>query len=86
MITDEDRSKLGELAMDAIDTILEQYGEEAILEDAILVFEVSAPDPEHPGERHTQINAVTTTHRSTVAGGIAQGYANTQLADWERAD
>lgn len=86
-ITDEDRAKLGDLAMGAIDTILDTYGEEASLEDAVLVFEVSYPDRDHEGETLTEINAQTTTHRATVAGGIALAYANTQIGpNWSRED
>lgn len=81
MISDEDRARLGEIAMRAIDTILEEFGEDATLEDAVLVYEVSYPEDD---EVLTEINAETTTHRATVAGGIASSYAHTQLAGWTR--
>lgn len=81
MITDEDRQKLGDLAMRAIDSILDQYGEDATLEDAVLIFEVSRHDPDL-GERVTEINGKTTTHRAAVVGGITAAYAVTQLTEW----
>ena len=40
MISEEDRAALADLALRAIDTILEDYGEEAELCAACLVFEV----------------------------------------------
>lgn len=83
MITDEDRARLGDLAMRAIDSILEQYGATATLEDAVLVYEVALRDGE---DIWTELNAETTTHRSTVAGGIAAAYAETQLRPWDRTD
>lgn len=78
-ITDEDRAKLGDLAMRAIDAILTEYGEDADLEDAVLIYEVSRPDPDRDGETQTEINSETTTHRGSIAGGLAQAYANVQL-------
>lgn len=44
MITDENRAALADLAMRALDTILEDYGDDAELLAASLVFEVRAPD------------------------------------------
>lgn len=82
MITEKDRAKLGDLAMRAIDSILEEYGEDAVIEDAVLLYEVSYPDPDHDGETATTMSSETTTHRATVAGGLAAAYAATQLAPW----
>ncbi len=80
MITDEDRARLGGLAMRAIDSIIEQYGDDAQLEDALIVYEISLPDQEH-GEPHreTEIGSECTSYRATIAGGLAQAYAHTQL-------
>jgi hypothetical protein len=86
VITDEDRVKLGDLAMRAIDAVLDEYGEDAVLEDAVLVYEVSYPDPDHEGETATTMSSETTTHRATVAGGLAAAYAATQLAPWASSD
>ena len=44
MITDQDRADLADLAMRALDTILEDYGEDADLCAASLVFEVKVRD------------------------------------------
>lgn len=81
-ITDEDRARLGDLAMRAIDDILDRCGEDATLEDAVLVYEISYPDPDNEGDRSTEISSRTTTHRAAVAGGLAAAYAATQLAPW----
>lgn len=78
-ITDEDRAKLGDLAMRGIDQIIEHYGEDASLEDAVLLFEVAHPDPEFEDELATSIHAESTSHRATVTGGMAQLYAHMQL-------
>lgn len=86
MITDEDRARLGDLAMRAIDNIIEWYGEDATLEDAVLIFEVSRPDEEHGGETCTELNAECTTHRAIIAGGMAAAYANLQLTAWTGGD
>jgi hypothetical protein len=43
-ISDQDRADLADLAMRALDTILEDYGEDADLCAASLVFEVSTKD------------------------------------------
>ena len=86
MIADEDRARLTDLVLGALDDIIERYGEDAELEDAVLVYEVSYPDDEHDAERLTEISSQTTTHRAAVAGGLAQAYANTQLEPWARAD
>lgn len=44
MITEEDRREVADLAMRALDTIDRDYGEDAELTAATLVFEVRAPD------------------------------------------
>lgn len=85
-ITEEDRAQLGDLAMRAIDRVIERFGEDATLEDAVLIYEVSYGDPDHEGERAQEVDAESTTYRATVAGGIAQAYATLQLDGWERND
>lgn len=44
VISDDDRRELGDLAMRALDTIIEDYGEDAELLAASLVFEVKSLD------------------------------------------
>src|SRR5689334_22644331 len=44
VIGEEDRRLLGDLAMRAIDSIVEGYGEDATLEDAVLIYEVALPN------------------------------------------
>lgn len=42
-MTDDDRASLADLAMRALDTILEDYGDDAQLMAATVVFEVRTP-------------------------------------------
>lgn len=86
MISQEDRARIAELAMLAVDEIIERHGDDATLEDALLVWEVSYPDPEHEYERLTEVSARCTSHRAIVAGGLAMTYALSQVAPWERND
>lgn len=72
--------------MRALDKVLEQYGPDVTFEDAVLIYEVSYPDPHHEGERCTEVDSETTTHRATVAGGVAMAYAYTQLNTWAAED
>lgn len=83
-IEESDRARLGGLAMRAIDQIVERFGADATLEDAVLVYEVSYDDPEREGERAQEIEAESTTHRSTVVGGLCYAYAILALDGWER--
>lgn len=76
-ISDEDRARVGELTMQGFDA-MDDFGDDVRLEDAVVLFEVSYPDPGNEGERLCEIVSRTTTHRATVAGGMAQSYANTQ--------
>ena len=46
MIGDDDRRAVGDLALRALDKILDEYGEDAELIAATLVFEVKATDEE----------------------------------------
>lgn len=85
-ITDQDRARIGQLALDAIDDIIRDYGEDAVLEDAVLIYEVSYPDPVESDLRAGEFGGKTTTHRATVAGGLAYAYAMTQLSTWASSD
>lgn len=84
-ITDEDRARLGELAARALDRI-EQFGPEATLEDAVLVYEVSYPDPDHDGELAQEVREESTTHRATVVVGLCAAEVELQLSGWARED
>ena len=79
MISQEDRARITDLALRALDEIDETYDGDVNLEDAVLIFDVSY---ERDGETFTELSAKTTTHRSAVAGGIAQAYANVQLNEY----
>jgi hypothetical protein len=82
VIGEDARARLGELAMKAFDAIVEQYGDEAEarLEDAVLIWEVSVPNPDQEeGGEVTEMNGHATTDRAPVAGGLAQCYANRVL-------
>jgi hypothetical protein len=57
VITDEDHERLGNLAMEALDC-LEEYGEDARLGDAIIIFDVDLDDRTHTNWRATTDRAV----------------------------
>lgn len=69
--------------MRAIDDVLDRYGEDATLEDAVLVYEISYTDDD---ELVTELAANTTTHRASVTGGMAHAYAVSQLEQWKRTE
>lgn len=68
MISDDDRARLGDLAMRAIDTILEDYGEDATLTAATLVFEVKAKNDEGEQVWHGNYESLEDSSPSHVAG------------------
>lgn len=78
-VTDEDRARISDLTLRAFDAT-EEFGEDVNLEDAVVIFEVSYEAED--GEIYTELIAKTTTHRATVAGGIARAYAGTQLSEY----
>jgi hypothetical protein len=55
-MTDEDRAAVADLAMRALDTILADYGEEAELVAASLVFEVRVPDEDDTDDDRWHVN------------------------------
>ena len=74
MITDEDRQRLSDVMLKALDRI-EEYGDDAELMAATLVYECRVPD--HAGwEYHGNYNSTEGT-TPAHAGGMAQ-----QLANW----
>lgn len=80
-ITDEDRAKLADLSMRALDTILEDYGEDAELLGASLVFEVRVPsdDPDDDWTYHGNYKSMHGMSPNHV-GGLHQSTANWLLA------
>lgn len=68
MISDEDRRQLADLAMRALDTILEDYGDEAELVAASLVFEVKVTDEEGEDMWHSNYKSLVGNSPHHVAG------------------
>jgi len=66
MISDEQRSRLTELALKALDTIEADYGEDAELADAILIYEIKLPDGATDGNWHS-----TNTRASVNVGMLS---------------
>lgn len=80
MITDQDRSDLADLAMRALDTIIEEYGEEsAELLAASLVFEVKAPDAAGEPLYHCNYKSLERNSPQHI-GGLLYGSAMHILA------
>jgi hypothetical protein len=75
MITDEDRAALGDLAMRAIDKIIADYGDDAELCAATLIFEVRTKDTDGDDVYHGNYESLVgnTPHH---IGGLAQSLAN----------
>ena len=71
MISDEKRAALTDLALRTLDTIEEDYGEDAELGDAVIVFDVLVPDADDPDAPPTSYgNYLSTTERSCVVSGL----------------
>jgi hypothetical protein len=71
LISDEKRASLSDLALQVLDTIEEQYGEDAELGDAVIVFDVLYPDPDDPdGSPVNEGHYLSTTERSTIVSGL----------------
>jgi predicted Zn-dependent protease with MMP-like domain len=68
-MTDEDRQAVADLAMRALDTILEDYGEDTVLRAASLVFEVESDNAFHVNYKSLERNS---PHH---IGGLYQGMA-----------
>jgi hypothetical protein len=63
-MTDQDKADLADLAMRALDTILEDYGDTAELCAASLVFEVKVPDEDDDTESLYHVNYKSLTRNS----------------------
>jgi hypothetical protein len=77
VITDGDRAALADLAMRALDTIQDDYGDGAEFLGATLVFEVRVPDPddeEDPWLYHGNYKSTPDLAPSHV-GGMCQSMA-----------
>lgn len=74
MITDDDRRELADLAMRALDTITEDYGDNADLCAASLVFEVKTTDDDGDPIYHGNYKSLdrNTPHH---IGGLLHGTA-----------
>ncbi len=71
MISGEKRASLTDLALRTLDTIEEDYGEDAELGDAVIVFDVLVPDADDPDSPPTNHgNYLSTTDRSAVVSGL----------------
>jgi hypothetical protein len=80
VIEDDQRQALTGLALRALDTITEEYGEDAELRDAVIVFEVGRTDTD--GETISELLHHSTSHRSTVVVGMLQSCAHLVTSDW----
>jgi hypothetical protein len=71
VISDEKRAELTDLALRTLDTIEEQYGDDAELGDAVIVFDVLVPDKDDPDAPPTNHgNYLSTTTRSCIVSGL----------------
>ena len=76
MISDQDRADLGDLAMRAIDTIIEDYGEDAELCAASLIFEVRVTDPDDDEPLYHGNYKSLSRNTPHHIGGLAQSLSN----------
>jgi dihydrodipicolinate synthase/N-acetylneuraminate lyase len=67
-ITDADRQELADLAMRALDTIVADYGDDATLEAASLVFEVKTLDDDGVQVWHGNYNSLERNGPHHIAG------------------
>lgn len=85
MISDEDKRALADLSLRALDCIEEEYGPDAELSGAVMVFEVRLPDPESTTDtwmyqgNYRSMRGVSPSH----AGGMCQLTANWLLGHFE---
>jgi uncharacterized protein YnzC (UPF0291/DUF896 family) len=75
MITDEDKARLGDLAMRAIDKVIDEYGEDATLKMASLVFEVKVVDEDGDDVYHVNYESFQDATPNHV-GGMYYGMAH----------
>lgn len=74
-MTDQDRAVLADLAMQALDTILEDYGDDAELVAASLVFEVKTKDEDGDEVFHGNYKSLERNSPHHIAG-LLQTTAN----------
>ena len=79
MISEEDRAALADLAMRALDTILEDYGEDAELMAASLIFEVRTKDDDGDDIYHGNYKSLAHNSPHHI-GGLLRSTANFLLA------
>jgi hypothetical protein len=86
-ISDDDKANLADLSMRALDTILEDYGEDAELIGASLVFEVRVPsdDPDDDWAYHGNYKSMRGMSPQHV-GGMHQSMAYWLLANFSGGD
>lgn len=73
-MTDEDRREIADLAMRALDTILDEYGDDASLTAAALVFEVRTTDEDGDEVYHTAYRSLARNSPNHI-GGMLYGAA-----------
>jgi hypothetical protein len=71
-MTDDDRARVADLAMRALDTILEDYGEDAELVAASLVFEVKLKDEDGDDVWHGNYKSLEENSPHHIAGLLHQ--------------
>lgn len=70
-----DRQALGDLAMRAIDKVINEYGDDAELTAACLVFEVCVDDEDGNPEWHGNYESLSGSSSNHI-GGLMQSTAN----------
>jgi hypothetical protein len=85
-ITEEDRAKLGALAMQALDTVEREYGEEAQLGDACIVYEVLTPNPDDADDLLNEGRYHSTTKRTAIPVGLLTLALQAMTQPVERVD
>ena len=68
MISEEDRAALADLAMRALDEIESEYGGDADLTAAVLVFEVRVPDSDGDARWHGNFKSLEHNSPHHIAG------------------
>lgn len=74
-MTEQDRADLADLALKALDQILEEYGDDAKLMGATLIYEVETVDEDGDTVYHGNYRSLERCTASHV-GGMAQTLAN----------
>lgn len=75
MITEQDRGRLADLAMRALDTIIEDYGADAELLAASLVFEVKTVDEDGDEVHHGNYKSLPGNSPHHI-GGLLRATSN----------